>query len=171
MKTLNDFIVWSAQESIADTKCGETENCPESWLVWSIGTKNEFDQEFFSLKLKNDRPPSGHPYIHHSKHSASAMCVLFNLILFFFSESNGTVFENCFGFIQYIRFLQDDDNQTPTELTVIKLKNEDKPNYTSIAQTKLILMDAYYYDLEVQLLTNSCGRGDGGFSDFKVYRG
>ncbi|XP_055303405.1 uncharacterized protein LOC129569036 [Sitodiplosis mosellana] len=84
--------------------------------------------------------------------------------------SNGTTYENCYGFIQYLRILQTDE-QEPDAITVVKLHNEELTHYTLIPHHRELIMDAYFYGYEVQLLTNSCTDSDDrGFASFRIIR-
>lgn len=80
------------------------------------------------------------------------------------------MYENCFGFLQNVRVLQT-EGQVPDALTVVKLHNEPVTHYTTVPHHREIILDAYLYNLEVQLLTNSCNdQNDRGFAAFRIIR-
>lgn len=80
-------------------------------------------------------------------------------------------YENCYGFIENIRFVQTDSPYIEDAVTVVKLHNEPLSHYTVVPQHRELLMDAFYFGYETQLLTNSCTDSDDrGFAAFRIIR-
>lgn len=80
-------------------------------------------------------------------------------------------YENCYGYIENIRVLQTDSPYIEDAVSVIKLHNEPLSHFTIVPHHRELLMDAFYYGYEVQLLTNSCTDSeDRGFAAFRIIR-
>lgn len=57
----------------------------------------------------------------------------------------------------------------PLAKTVIKLHNEPVKHYTIVLHHRELLMDTFFYNYEVQLLTSSCSNSeDYGFAAFRI---
>lgn len=97
----------------------------------------------------------------------------------FFKKSVKILFNNfsdvkqydmCYGYIQWIQLLEAKDNKR-SAVTVVKIKNENWPHYTSFEQHRDLLLAAYLFNLEVELLSNSCNQPDDRtFEAFRVHR-
>ena len=66
------------------------------------------------------------------------------------------------GTIEKIRFLFNGD-------TVIKLDTVPNENYTDQPVHAKLLLDIFYSNLKVELITTTCRRTDFGFGEFKVF--
>lgn len=64
--------------------------------------------------------------------------------------------------------LEEGTKQYPISTTVIKLQNEPVEHYTDVPHFRELLLNAFFYNFEIQLLTSSCEAVDYGFAAFRM---
>lgn len=77
--------------------------------------------------------------------------------------------KDCVGRLTYVGYFTSDD-EPPMHVTSVLLATEKQKYFTGIAIHREVLMEAYYNDWYVELLTNNCHGSDRTFSSFRIHR-